>query len=34
MDELNLIYTLLKDFGIVFLVIGIILQIKLKKSKK
>ncbi|WP_048058486.1 hypothetical protein [Methanococcus maripaludis] len=34
MGELNIIYTLLKDLGIVFLVIGIILQIKLRKSKK
>ncbi|MBA2861851.1 hypothetical protein [Methanococcus maripaludis] len=34
MGELNIIYMILKDLGIVFLVIGIILQIKLKKSKK
>ncbi|MBA2850766.1 hypothetical protein HNP86_000897 [Methanococcus maripaludis] len=32
--ELSIIYTILKDLGIVFLVVGIILQIKLKKSKK
>ncbi|WP_459202466.1 hypothetical protein [Methanococcus sp. CF] len=34
MGELGILYTILKDLGIVFLAIGIILQIKLRKSKK